>query len=153
MKGCASRTCDPQTAPAWRAGAGGAQHGWVGTELQVLEQHRIPHVLLALHQPTQPALGYLQPQHCPQLAPSAHTAAARAASSVSLLPQQLQEHPAMLGARSRPCWDCKTASASHRIRELFSLEKPSQIIKFNYYPSTAKAITNPCPQVPHPRGF
>lgn len=31
MKGCASRTCDPQTAPAWRAGAGGAQRGWVGT--------------------------------------------------------------------------------------------------------------------------
>lgn len=112
-----------------------------------------PHVLLALHQPTQPALGYLQPQHFPQLAPSAHTAAARAASSVSLLPQQLQERPAMLGARSRPCWDCKTASASHRIRELFRLEKPSLIIKFNYYPSTAKAITNPCPQVPHPHGF
>lgn len=68
-----------------------------GHELQVLEQHRIPHVLLAFHQPTQPALGYLQPQHFPQLAPSAHTAAAWAPAAC---PSSHSSYRSV-----QPCWE------------------------------------------------
>lgn len=40
-----------------------------------------------------------------------------------------------------------------RIAGLFQLEKLSRIIRSNPSHSTAQATTDPCPQVPHARGF
>lgn len=44
----------------------------------------------------------------------------------------------------------KGVAQSHRIMEPFSLGKTSKLTQSNHYPSSAKPITNPHPQVPHP---
>lgn len=40
-----------------------------------------------------------------------------------------------------------------RISESFRLQKISNTIELNHSPGTAKAVTDPCPQVPHPYDF